>query len=315
MGRAAPGEAGERGTGSDAAADAEEAAGTQVGDVEGEEVSGGGDCEGRERLRDDGHGSQAGADPGQAYDRRKAVDAVEIPDEAVKLRLIGREGRNARAFQRATGVDLVIDDTPGVVLISSFHPLRRALARRCLERLVEGGPIHPGRITELAGECRDELDAVLLENGTAAAEKAGVEDLHEDLRVLLGRLDHCRIRGQSALRHGLETAALAGSMAAELSLDAALARRAGLLLPAVHGGERGRVEHKHLCLSTHGEVCAVLAPRKAHRYFPLWEAVGKGKDGCHAIKHTVHAQLASFVHASHQALARRHGKVNHIPGS
>lgn len=193
----------------------------------------------------------------------KAVDAVEIPDEAVKLRLIGREGRNARAFQRATGVDLVIDDTPGVVLISSFHPLRRALARRCLERLVEGGPIHPGRITELAGECRDELDAVLLENGTAAAEKAGVEDLHEDLRVLLGRLDHCRIRGQSALRHGLETAALAGSMAAELSLDAALARRAGLLLglgrAIAHDEEASELDAGVAALTRAGEAAELIA--------------------------------------------------------
>lgn len=157
------------------------------------------------------------------------VDSIELPNEAMKMRLIGREGRNARAFQRATGVDLIIDDTPGLVVLSSFQPLRRQLARMTLERLFEGGVIHPARIDDAVEAARVKLDKTFLERGQWAAEQANIHDLPESLLSILGRLEYHRCYGQNTLLHSLEVANLAATLAAELGLDAALARRCGLL--------------------------------------------------------------------------------------
>lgn len=159
----------------------------------------------------------------------RCVDYVELPGDSYKLRLIGREGRNARAFQRATGVDLLIDDTPGVVVVSCFDPMRRALACRSLKELFQGGAIHPGRIEEVVQATRKQMAEDVLEKGQAIAREAQVYDLSEEMLIVLGRLQYCQSYGQSLLNHSVEVSSLSGSLAAELGLDPSLARRCGLL--------------------------------------------------------------------------------------
>ncbi len=157
------------------------------------------------------------------------VASVELPSDDMKGRIIGREGRNIRAFEKATGVDVVVDDTPGVVVISGFDGVRREIARRAMERLVRDGRIHPARIEEVVEICRKEMEQVIIETGKAAAFDVNIHNLHAREIELIGRLKYRTSYGQNQLLHVTEVAHLAGTMASELGLDAQLARRCGLL--------------------------------------------------------------------------------------
>lgn len=157
------------------------------------------------------------------------VSTVDIPNDDMKGRVIGREGRNIRAFEQATGVDVIIDDTPGVVVVSAFDPIRREAARISLERLIQDGRIHPARIEELVEETRKELDAKVLDIGKRTALETNVNGLSPKFLPYLGRLNYRTSYGQNVLKHSVEVAYICQAMAEELNLDGALARRCGLL--------------------------------------------------------------------------------------
>ncbi|OQY03894.1 MAG: ribonuclease Y [Planctomycetales bacterium 4572_13] len=158
-----------------------------------------------------------------------SVSMVDIPSDDMKGRVIGREGRNIRAFEKATGVDVIVDDTPGIIVVSGFNPIRREVARLSMERLIQDGRIHPSRIEEIVNQAKKDVHSRVMQLGKEAAEEVDVRGLSNKVLGMLGALHYRSSYGQNVLRHSVEVAFLSQVMADELGLDGSIARRAGLL--------------------------------------------------------------------------------------
>ena len=196
------------------------------------------------------------------------VSVVDLPSDEMKGRIIGREGRNIRAFEQATGVDLIVDDTPEAVILSCFEPVRREIARLALANLIQDGRIHPGRIEELVSKVKGEMDEKLLADGETAAMEVGIPDLHPELLKLIGRLQFRSSYGQNALKHSMEVAWLSHHMVAELGADAQVAKRAGLVHDIGKAVDR-EMDGTHLelgreMLRKYGETDAVIHAMECH---------------------------------------------------
>jgi len=196
------------------------------------------------------------------------VSVVDLPSDEMKGRIIGREGRNIRAFEQATGVDLIVDDTPEAVILSCFEPVRREIARLALESLIQDGRIHPGRIEELVNKVKADMEEKLLADGEAAALEVGIPDIHPEIHKLIGRLQFRSSYGQNALKHSMEVAWLSNHMAAELGADAEVAKRAGLVHDIGKAVDR-EMDGTHLelgreLLKKYGETDAVIHAMECH---------------------------------------------------
>jgi len=163
------------------------------------------------------------------YIAESCVSVVPLPSEEMKGRIIGREGRNIRAFENRTGIELIVDDTPEAVILSSFEPIRREIARRSLQKLISDGRIHPGRIEDTVKKTEEEISQIIVETGKQTCIDLGINDLPKPLEDLVGRLQFRTSYGQNVLKHSIETAWICGMIAAEIGLDQTLAKKIGLL--------------------------------------------------------------------------------------
>jgi ribonuclease Y len=196
------------------------------------------------------------------------TSTVDIPSDEMKGRIIGREGRNIRAFEKATGVDVIIDDTPGVVIVSAFDPVRREIAKISLNKLIADGRIHPTRIEELVAETQKEIDQQIRRYGEEAIQETQIRGLNERVIILLGRLHYRTSYSQNVLRHSIEVAFVSGMIAEELGMDANLARRSGLLhdigKAADHDTEGGHPQIGADLLKRYGEGAEVVHAALGH---------------------------------------------------
>ena len=205
------------------------------------------------------------------------VSVVDLPSDDLKGRIIGREGRNIRALEQATGVELIVDDTPGAIILSSFDPFRREIAKQAIERLVADGRIHPARIEEVVERVKAELDEFVLKEGEAAAFELGLFDMDTEIHKLMGRLKFRTSYGQNVLSHSKEVAYLAGIMANELGLDAHTTIRAAFVHDIGKGIDRN-LQGTHLTLGIdflrqHGESEAVIDAMAAHHMDIDWPSL------------------------------------------
>jgi len=205
------------------------------------------------------------------------VTVVDLPSDEMKGRIIGREGRNIRALETATGVDLIVDDTPGAIILSGFDPWRREIARRTIERLIADGRIHPARIEEVVASVRDDMGEAARKDGEAAAAELGLHDIRPELLTLMGRLRYRTSYGQNILNHSREVAFLAGVMARELGLNAHVAVRAAFLHDIGKAIDRD-LQGSHLelgldVLRKHGESEPVLQAVAAHHMDIDWPSL------------------------------------------
>ena len=202
-----------------------------------------------------------------AHTADSTTSTVDIPNDEMKGRIIGREGRNIRAFEKATGVDVIIDDTPGVVIVSGFDPVRREVARQSLDKLIADGRIHPSRIEELVAETGKELEKFIRRKGQEAAEEVNIGGLHERIIYMLGRLHFRTSFSQNVLRHSVEVAFLSGMMAEMIGLNPDIARRAGLLHDIGKAAD-------HELEGGHPKIGADLLKRHGEKEFVVHAALG-----------------------------------------
>ncbi len=205
------------------------------------------------------------------------VSVVDLPSDDLKGRIIGREGRNIRALETATGVELIVDDTPGAIILSSFDPYRREIAKVSIERLIADGRIHPARIEEVVERVRSEVDEAVLKEGEAAAFELGLHDMHAEIHRMMGRLRFRTSYGQNVLAHSKEVAYLAGVMAREVGLDAHTTIRAAFVHDIGKAMDR-ELEGTHLeigieFLKRHGESPAVVDAMAAHHMDIDWPSL------------------------------------------
>lgn len=205
---------------------------------------------------------------GSEFVSEKTVSVVQLPSDDMKGRIIGREGRNIRAIEAATGVDVIIDDTPEVVVVSAFNPVRREIAKLALERLIADGRIHPAHIEEVVARVREEMEENIARAGEQATFELGLHGVHPELLRLVGRLKYRTVNGQNLWNHSVETATIAGMLASELGVNGAPAKRAGLLHEIGKAVEH-EVEGHHATIAAdlarkHGEKAEVVSAIRHH---------------------------------------------------